>query len=436
MRHPKVGNLVSVVILVLLEILIAGCTMVPIEPMSKQESLAVQEKSSTIVMYRITGTDDGKPIATWETGWTRTYVNLRPLEVSYSPPEYWLWVPTRALSDESQKNGWQYIVLKPGSYRLFLNTPYDGDKWTGDHEDNRPASFWLNVSGNESIIYAGSLHMECMTTSGAKSCNNKILINVEEGVARYLASTYFPDFGIPTTIPMTPYGRVLIADELKMHDSLQVSLTGQSALHSPNWEERAFERYIGKPMSWVDSGEGMLLFLVYWPFGSTMGALEAKKGEKYASCMKNLNDKLQDIDLPLLLQHAITENAQTLGIKVIFNETDLVTGDQLQIGLQRLQFRQCKLKGEYCLELVVRFRLFDSSQEILKYDAFQAYSNKNAWYAESDLWQLLQHFVLKESPCFNLKRYCESEGMKTFENDLLRGVSAIADELLVPSNHR
>ncbi|MBW2467112.1 MAG: hypothetical protein JRF02_07415 [Deltaproteobacteria bacterium] len=152
--------------------------------------------------------------------------------------------------------------------------------------------------------------------------------------------------------------------------------------------------------------------------------------------MKNLNDKLQDIDLPLLLQHAITEKAQTLGIKVIFNETDLVTGDQLQIGLQRLQFRQCKLKGKYCLELVVRLRLFDSSQETLKYDAFQAYSNKNAWYAENDLWQLLQHNVLKESPCFNLKKYCETEGIKTFENDLLRGVSAIVDELLVPNNHR
>lgn len=430
---------ITISAIMLISIAIGGCTMVPVQSLSTDESAAVQRKSNTVVLYRISGTDDGKPIATWETGWDRTFVRLSPIRITDPPPKYMRWHPTKAPSADSQRLGWQYMVLESGSYRIFLNTPYGTDgTWAGKDGDNRQPSFWLNVPGDEDIVYAGSLHVECTTTGGAHSCDNDVRINNEQEAAMALSRSSFPELAAPVRTPMSAYGRTLVSHDLKSLGPLKVNLVGEKDLRSPDWGARAHERYFEEPGSFFGGGcygpgcGGLvLLALVYWPIASALTTSETKAAEKaWAPCMNRLSTGVQNIDLPRLLERAIEEEFRQQGIPLVLDETRTLPNAELKIEMQRVQFRQCQSEDEYCLEIAARVRVVDLPEEKLRYDATLTYTNDNAWYAiDENGIRSLQRTVSLRSPCSALQRYCEADGSRLLEDELRRGIKAIVEEL-------
>lgn len=425
---------------VLLTLLVGSCTMIPVEPMSQSERAAVQAKAGTVVLYRVTGTDDGKPLSSWETGWDRTFVALKPLEITDPPPAYWRWLPTRAPSQQAQRAGWRYIVLEPGSYRLLLDTPYGTEgAWRGKGGDPRPPGFWLNITGDEALVYAGTLRMRCSTAGGSKSCDSDMPVEDDTDAARALAGSDFPGLGLPVTRLMLPYGASLPTTVAGLTGPLSIALSDPTGLRAPDWEARARERYFGR-----GDGAGVggcygpgcgglvLLALAYWPLGSALVTAETRAAEQsWAPCMTTISARLQQIDLPGVFRQRLAEQAGAHGIAVAPGTTLSVAGSELRFELQRVQFRQCSATGEYCLEIAVRVRVVSYPDGMLVYDAVLAYTSEDAWHDRDENIALqLQRSVSPQSPCTSLERYCRGDGLKAFETELLRGVNIIVDELL------
>ncbi|MGB5539786.1 MAG: hypothetical protein WBO37_06845 [Gammaproteobacteria bacterium] len=411
---------------------------------------AVQDNARSIVLFRITGTDDEQPISAWETGWDRTFIRLDPVKLASLPPGFIPGAENRTPSVEAQHAGWRYLLLEPGSYRIRINTPYgEQGTWRDARGSTRHPSFWLNVPDDRPVIYAGSLHLSCSTRdagTGYKSCSSEISLSDETEAATDISRLNFPGLGKPEKTLVSRYGGPLPREALSRLWSMKIMPGEDKGLDHPDWKAKAHERYFGRGDSGGGGGNcygpgcgGLILFaLVYWPIATALESSEVAAAERaWAPCMQRLADELRTLDIPGVLGQRLAESTAATGInnsgrtRNVTDEDNSLQDGTLEIALQRIQFRQCSQADSYCLELSVRVRLTGSTKESIIYDAILTYSNGTAWYSKEERGiQRLQEVVQPESVCSDLGRFCGAGGQEVLRQELMKGVDAIAQALI------
>ena len=430
-------------------VLASACTMVPSGALPSKDAAAIKSKEAAIVLLRITGTDDGQPMNTWETAWSKTFISVAPVEITGRPAEFIPWVENRAPSQETRAGGWRYLILRPGSYRLFVNTPYGtSGEWRSETGDNQAPSFWLHVPRGAPVLYAGSLHLTCSTRwqgTSLQACASEVTISDETEAAFAIGRSQFADYGPVSTGLASRYGSPLPREELRRLASIEFRTNGYQDLRSPNWRGREHERYFGRGEC-ARAGSGLygpgcgglvLLALLYWPIGSALEASGASAAEKaWGPCMARLAEDLREFDVIAQLRESFFRTAGEKGLSDVFAKAAEETVEerdyrgQLRLEILRAQFRQCQQTGTHCFELVVRAQLTDLEEGKLLYDTILDYSNRRAWFAKEERGsRATEHFVKLQSPCESLARFCGEGGSRRFEAEVRRAVAAITDSL-------
>jgi hypothetical protein len=165
-------------ILVILALLPIGCIPPPaIRPLRTSLSKTTAASSKAVVLFRITariGTDT---------------VTRPPYRVELTNADgnaidsIQIFSPSQELSDE----GWVYLLVEPGQYRLAATFLFFGYP---------SADFELNVSSEKTIVYAGSLSINCRRESFllftlTTNCS-RIVVSDESKAAEVIAEGSLP----------------------------------------------------------------------------------------------------------------------------------------------------------------------------------------------------------------------------------------------------
>ncbi len=128
----------------------------------------------------------------------------------------------------------------------------------------------------------------------------------------------------------------------------------------------------------------------------------------------------------------------------------------LKADIQRVQIRECEERGTFCLEVVIRARLFDSGAKEPVYDTIFHYSNsaeppmskflKPSWSSGKSFYRVVPAtgffdnpgmefyppslIVSPQSPCRALKAWCGEGGRKLFRDELSKALDTFVDHIL------
>jgi hypothetical protein len=194
--------LMSIIIFVTLLGVFYGCTIGL--PSTKNYEL-VKSGERAIVLLRITCEIDSKPyevfhlMADWpilalgnfETGGT-----LRRIAPAFP-------------SHEARKDGWMYLLLKPGPHYLAAQSPF---------ANLETAPLWrFDVPPETGLVYVGTLHLPSIRRtflsipSGFFIIWESVVVRSEEDAARDMAEMSFPELETIKTVLMEPHiGPIII----------------------------------------------------------------------------------------------------------------------------------------------------------------------------------------------------------------------------------
>ncbi|MEE9246009.1 MAG: hypothetical protein V3U63_07385 [Gemmatimonadota bacterium] len=434
---------------------LGGCTAIPARGPSSEELSAIRSQKAAVVLLRVTATEDGKALNTSAGGWSYAYIGVQAVKIgeqgSFVP-----WTMNRAPSSNAGREGWRYLVLATGTYYLSINTPHSGrNTWRSADRANRAPRFWLNVPGNQPVVYAGSIHVSCSTHwqgSSESACSSDIVVTDETESAAALARASFADYGPLTTALMQRYG-----DPVKpalLHDLKPVTLAtaGREELVSPDWWKRSAKRFLGWYSESPVSGSGcaggygcaaaLMLYLAYLPFGAAIAGADASSAEsKWGPCMQNLAQQLRELDPMAQLHRRLKEKLGRHGVSVaggLANRADLAPvaaregfKSVLQVEIQRVQMRECEERGAFCLEVAVRARLMDVRTNQPVYDTVFVYSNPSRrGVGRSTLPADYEFLPTAFAKCREMAAYCGESGRKLFKQELARALDLLVDSIL------
>lgn len=117
--------------------------------------------------------------------------------------------PQRFLSPETRKQGWIYLILKPGIHYIVFQTSQQTDAFTWNKELRYAPRFRVNIPKNKLLVYIGTLHLYCHGGTYlfegkyfAFFDRRRMVVRNEESLAENLTTEYLSDFGSPQTVLM------------------------------------------------------------------------------------------------------------------------------------------------------------------------------------------------------------------------------------------
>ena len=175
-----------------------------------KERTSIQSGKQTIVLLRITCEwKDGTPVEPFP---PQLFASKGIIRINMGLGSYLVggeveWIKHRFLSPETRKQGWTYLLLKPGTHHLVF--------WGSapNTEIRNSPRFKVNIPINNQLVYAGTLHIYChfdrrrrAMLLGMKYCevriNDRIDVLNEENLVKELTKNYFSDFESPITMLM------------------------------------------------------------------------------------------------------------------------------------------------------------------------------------------------------------------------------------------
>jgi hypothetical protein len=179
-------------------------------PSAKNYEL-IKSGKRAIVLLRFTCEIDGKPHEVFSRGpllADNMYLALgdfetggRPIQIEQTEPIF--------PSPEARKDGWMYLLLKPGLHYLAVR-PF-GSR----HFESAP--LWrFDVPFEAGLVYVGTLHMPSVRENhlfiptGFSPFWDRVVVRSEEGAARKMADMFFPELGTIKTVLMQPHAGPLI----------------------------------------------------------------------------------------------------------------------------------------------------------------------------------------------------------------------------------
>lgn len=197
-------TLISIIMLAALLGLLYGCASSGL-PSAKNYDL-VKSGSRAIVLLRFTCEIDGKPHEVFSRGpilADNMYLALGNFETGGSLIQVAQAEPIFP-SPEARKEGWMYLLLKPGPHYLAVR-PF-GSRYS------EPAPLWrFDIPSETCIVYAGTLHMpsvretHLLIPTGFSPYWDRVVVRNEEDDARKIAEKYFPELQAVNTVLMQPH---------------------------------------------------------------------------------------------------------------------------------------------------------------------------------------------------------------------------------------
>jgi len=175
-----------------------------------KERTSIQSGKQTIVLLRVTCEwKDGTPVEPFPPAWS---VSKGANRISIGLGSYLVggkveWIKQRFLSPETRKQGWTYLLLKPGTHHLsFFGIS------TNTEIRNSPR-FKVNIPINNQLVYAGTLNIYCHYDRrrgemllGLKYCEVRVKDRIdvlnEKNLVDEITKNYLSDFESPITMLM------------------------------------------------------------------------------------------------------------------------------------------------------------------------------------------------------------------------------------------
>ncbi len=194
-------------------------------------------------------------------------------------------IPAVSPSLESRKEGWMYLVLKPGTYYLSFFPPGSMEPRKFDDESPQISAFRFYVPKGEPIMYVGSLSVSCKWSKGIFrnfiGRSSKIVVTDETESAKKIAQASLIKYGQMSTSLMqqsTPF-------TIDKHVPMGV-MTGDTKIFA---KPGLMGRAIGQGMApaeeffWDQDPFFNLLGLLCAPAGLVFGTIKDLLTMKYTS---------------------------------------------------------------------------------------------------------------------------------------------------------
>ncbi len=400
-----------------LAVFLGGCATIPVGGPSSQEVSKIKSGEAAIVLFRVMALGTGR---------------VRAVEIAggAEAPE---WPQNRAPSSELREEGWRYLVLPYGTYRLWESPPGTDHRGWAFPPLGGPSS-WLNVPRGQSLLYAGRSERE---------------------TAQTIARAWFADYGPLHTALVQNYGDPVKPALLRGFTPLALAAEGGEELASPDWWRRSARTFLGwysdptrraKPSRCVGNScifdlMAGLAYLAYLPFGSAAAAAHADWAEsKWGPCMEALAQELRDFDPMAELRRRLKEKLREHGTDPVRELGDAMAPGAsaaregvkgaLQADMQRIQLRECAKGGTFCLEVAVRARLLDVGTGEPVYDTIFVVSNPTRRFDDSTIGQLYSEFLAARSECRELAAICGDGGRHLLREELGRALDVLVASIL------
>jgi hypothetical protein len=181
------------------------------KPQAKERSL-IQEGKQSIVLLRINGTlDDGKFVEPFPNSFYQDNMNIG---VCSDDPEGKVERVTsqKFLSPETRKQGWIYLILKPGTHYLAFQGARTTMPFIWDKQLQRARRLRIDIPEITPVIYAGTLKLRCRNVwniVGARNCHfydeSRMVIQDETNLAKKVTADHISDYGTLQTVLMKRY---------------------------------------------------------------------------------------------------------------------------------------------------------------------------------------------------------------------------------------
>ncbi len=326
-----------------------------------------------------------------------------------------------------------------------------------------------------------------LPTGGGKLENGSsgdLAVTDERKAAQAVARASFAKIGSQHTELMKPYGIPIERRILQSFKTIALSAASHENLGTPNWKERARIWHIGGVNEAAKNipgsrpgpglGFGAIFVITIAVATAAVAALEASSNEKkWGPCMRELAGDLKKLNLAGLIRSRLRKKLTAQdGLKLV-DPTNGISPDGsvkkgnfkalLKADIQRVQIRECEERGTFCLEVVIRARLFDSGAKEPVYDTTFHYSNLTGppilgelhhtgsnndlkFSSRRFLYRMVapgffSNYVMKiyppslivspQSPCRWLKAWCGEGGRKLFRDELSKALDILVDHILL-----
>ncbi len=242
------------VVLLSLVILLAGCASTGVRLPSVQDEEAIQLKEKAIVLLRLKVEKDGEPFNPFKRygGSRHSYFRLKlaNMDEGESPKYIYftqIWnIPAASPSLESKKEGWMYLVLKPGTYYLSFFPPGSKEPSQSDDVSPQVSAFRFYVPKGESIMYVGSLSVSCKWSRGIIGNfigeSSKIVVTDETESAKKIAQASLIKYGQMSTSLMQQYDKLATPFTIDKHVPTGVMTRDTKIVATPALIVRGFSQ--------------------------------------------------------------------------------------------------------------------------------------------------------------------------------------------------
>jgi len=434
-----------VLLLLSLVILIAGCASPPTVRLPNiQEEASIQLKEKTIVLLRLNVEKDGEPFNPFKRYGNRTYNTFR-LKFSNmdegEDPRYIDNYPTRSRipavspSLESRKEGWMYLVLKPGTYYLSVFPPGSKEPRKFDDVSLQVSAFRFYVPKGEPIMYVGSLSVSCKWSKGIFrnfiGRSSRIVVTDETESAKKIAQASLIKYGQMSTSLMqqsTPF-------TLDKHVPMGVMPVDTKIFATPGLMGRAIGQGLEPAAEFLASGDelGILLALLCAPPGLVFGTIKGfVDNEIYQPCMQELEREARKLDTAEILSQALSNTLPKYGISQLV-ELDGVDNDNIYENIAKNGLKSVLLAKileigliedecwgkKFYVEVAIGVLLKDVATNTCLYERVLHYTNPHSFV---NIGRTYKVPLYETSECRKLKIYCEQEGHKILKEEITKAI--------------
>jgi hypothetical protein len=435
-------------------VLINGCATHSRLPSEGEERL-IQQHSGVIVLLRLRTLVDGKPTESI-TLRERDHSNygfgvaVTKLDPGQSPDKIEKRIDTGFISPSAgaKRQGWIYYVLPPGSYYL---TVYDNMV----RGDSLTPGFLLSVSGQNKMVYAGTLDIGCIMGHGflfpVAFHASGVSLTDEGEAAKVLAQAHFAQYGPISTSLMSKYEKpVAVSQKPAIFPMGYITGAGTKDLGSPEWVKRGIKRGAALDSGTAEIAAGLMgvpglnyagaligaAYVAYLPVGLIAGAIAGKSAErKWQPCIQELAQEIKENDPTAALQRKLGEelkkfpDSKTVALPP---EGEAFKGSGprelrslLQVEVQRIQIRECSERGSFCVEVAIRARLWTIP-------GYSQYLDEVLVYTGTSLYERLpsEIQVPGSSPCRKMEAYCGPQGRQIFREEIDAAIPNLVEQLL------
>jgi hypothetical protein len=355
----KCLSLIAISLLALDTVWLAGCAST-VSPRLKSESSS-PPCGLSIVLVRLTASMDGKPANPFagktEVGFSITNLETGTLQGVVRP------VP---VGDAGfARDGWAYLLLAPGGYRLTAEPLGSGQ------EVDNPNPYRLFVPVGRSLLYAGSLQV---------TNNAQISLKFEPEAAQTIAQTEFKAAGSLTMAQLQPVDAFASTRSLSQLGDLVIVTSSSETLEQPHWISRAAGDYVEAAMIPPDPfGFIFACDLAAMPVAALAGTIAGTISQKqWAAGVPGLRQVFEDFHPATEFAAALFQQAQSNGLTCVripeavqnlpAPGTTNAGAHVLRGDLRKIRLVQGAKRGLVGTEATLRFRILDAQGNNCLYD--------------------------------------------------------------------